>query len=212
MTEERRSGRAPGRPSRGSSGPSRSRSGAARTGRSGPSERQVEKRIAQQQALAEQVESRAEEKRRTRLTGRAAILVLVLAVLAVSYASSLRAYLQQRGQIDDLQAQIAEREEAIADLQREKDRWQDEAYVNQQARERFGYVPRGEVPYIVVGADGEPLEATAELTDPTTVGEGDDSSWYGDVWESMKVAGDPPTRIPDPPKEQIGPSQEDLAE
>ena len=37
-----------------------------------------------------------------RLTGRAAVLVLVLAVLTVSYASSLRAYLQQRSHIGDL--------------------------------------------------------------------------------------------------------------
>ena len=46
----------------------------------------------------------------SRLTGRAAVLVLVLAVLTVSYASSLRAYLQQRSHIDDLKAQIAPRE------------------------------------------------------------------------------------------------------
>src|SRR4051812_49469584 len=45
--------------------------------------------------------------RRPRFTGRAAVLVLVLAVLAISYASSMRAYLQQRGQIGDLKDQIA---------------------------------------------------------------------------------------------------------
>ena len=46
----------------------------------------------------------ARARRRPRLTGRAAILVLVLAVLAVSYASSLRAYLQQRVHIVELKA------------------------------------------------------------------------------------------------------------
>jgi hypothetical protein len=45
--------------------------------------------------------------KRSRFTGRAAVLVLVLAVLTVSYASSLRAYLQQRAHIGDLKAQIA---------------------------------------------------------------------------------------------------------
>ena len=45
--------------------------------------------------------------RRPRFTGRAAVLVLVLAVLTVSYASSLRAYLQQRSHIGDLKQQIA---------------------------------------------------------------------------------------------------------
>ena len=40
---------------------------------------------------------------RPRFTNRMAILVVVLAVLVVSYASSMRAYLQQRDQINDLQ-------------------------------------------------------------------------------------------------------------
>ena len=74
--------------------------------------------------------------RRPRLTGRAAILVLVLAVLAVSYASSMRAYLQQRAHITDLKDQIALRQANIDDLEREKRRWEDPAYVKQQARER----------------------------------------------------------------------------
>src|SRR5690349_23258602 len=52
---------------------------------------------------------------RSRLTGRAAVLVLVLAVLTVSYASSLRAYLQQRAHIGELKSQIAEREASIDD-------------------------------------------------------------------------------------------------
>ena len=62
------------------------------------------------------------ERRRPRLTGRAAILVLVLAVLTVSYASSLRAYLQQRDQIGDLKSQIALRRASIEDLERENAR------------------------------------------------------------------------------------------
>src|SRR3954452_10438229 len=80
------------------------------------------------------------ERPRSRLTGRAAVLVLVLAVLMVSYASSLRAYLQQRSHINDLKTSIAEREVAIDQLEQEKTRWDDPAYVEQQARERLGYV------------------------------------------------------------------------
>ena len=57
--------------------------------------------------------------KRPRLTGRAAILVLVLAVLTVSYASSLRAYLQQRQHIADLNAQLAQTGDDIQQLERE---------------------------------------------------------------------------------------------
>ena len=107
--------------------------------------------------------------RRPRFTGRAAVLVLVLAVLAVSYASSMRAYLQQRAHIPELKTQIAEREANIDDLEREKRRWRDPAYVQAQARERFGYLMPGETLYVVLDENGEPLESRTSLTDPATV-------------------------------------------
>jgi hypothetical protein len=46
--------------------------------------------------------------------------VLVLAVLAVSYASSLRAYLEQRSHIVELKATIAERRATIDELELER--------------------------------------------------------------------------------------------
>ncbi|WP_246355141.1 FtsB family cell division protein [Nocardioides ungokensis] len=107
--------------------------------------------------------------RRPRLTGRAAILVLVVAVLAVSYASSMRAYLQQRAHIEDLKTQIAQRETNINDLEREKRRWHDPAFVQAQARQRFGYLMPGETSYVVLGEDGKPLETQSSLTDPATI-------------------------------------------
>ena len=92
--------------------------------------------------------------------------MLVLAVLTVSYASSLRAYLEQRGHINDLKTQIAEHEANIDSLESEKDRWEDPAYVAKQARERLGYVMPGEKTYLVLGEDGEPLEPASQLQDP----------------------------------------------
>ena len=67
-------------------------------------------------ATGEQPAVAANPPRPSRLTGRAAILVLVVSVLAVSYASSMRAYLQQRDQIGDLKDQIALRQASISDL------------------------------------------------------------------------------------------------
>ncbi len=130
--------------------------------------------------------------RRPRLTGRAAVLVLVLAVLAISYASSLRAYLQQRAHISDLKSQIAEREVAIDRLESEKRRWNDPAYVEQQARERFGYVMPGEKSYVVLDGDGQPLETEASLSDPDSVAQQPPTPWWADVWSSVELAGHPP--------------------
>ena len=95
--------------------------------------------------------------------------MLVLAVLTVSYASSLRAYLQQRAHINDLKTQIAQHEANIDALEAEKDRWEDPAYVEKQARERLGYVMPGEKTYLVLGEDGKPLEPASQLQDPSTV-------------------------------------------
>lgn len=135
--------------------------------------------------------------RRPRFTGRAAVLVLVLAVLTVSYASSLRAYLQQRSHIGDLKAQIAEREASIDRLEREKARWGDPAYVRAQARERFGYLLPGESGFEVIGPDGTPLEAQASLNDPDEVIKTVPKAWWSAAWESMESAGNPP-----PPEQQ----------
>ncbi len=136
--------------------------------------------------------------RRPRFTGRAAVLVLVLAVLTVSYASSLRAYLQQRSHIGELKVQIAEREASIDDLEREKRRWEDPAYVKTQARARFGYLMPGESGFEVIGADGLPLEAQASLNDPSDVIKTVPKAWWTAAWESMELAGNPPSPEEEP--------------
>ncbi|WP_248580555.1 septum formation initiator family protein [Nocardioides sp. InS609-2] len=142
-------------------------------------------------------------RRRPRLTGRAAVLVLVLAVLVVSYASSMRAYLQQREHISDLKSAIAERETSINELEREKRRWQDPAYVEAQARAHFGYLMPGETGFVVLDAKGEPLEANAELSDPDEVVKTEPKAWWDDAWASVELAGHPP-KVGKGPAEKIG--------
>jgi cell division protein FtsB len=127
--------------------------------------------------------------RRPRLTGRAAVLLLVLSVLAVSYASSLRAYLQQKDQIDATKTEIAQRSAAIEDLEREKQRWQDPAYVQAQARERFGYLMPGEKSYVVLDKDGKPVESQASLSNPHEVLRKEPKAWWSTEWESVQLAG-----------------------
>ena len=147
--------------------------------------------------------------RRPRFTGRAAILVLVLAVLAVSYASSMRAYLQQRAHIQELKTQIAQREANIDDLEREKRRWRDPAYVQAQARERFGYLMPGETSYVVLGADGKPLESVTALLPKKDVLVKEPTAWWTTAWDSVLIAGNPPAPEDEPePLAKIGPPKE----
>ncbi|CAN5889773.1 hypothetical protein BH20ACT6_BH20ACT6_22160 [soil metagenome] len=121
-----------------------------------------------------------------RMTHRAAVLGLVLLVLLVSYASSMRAWLDQRSDIAEARAHIATNRERVADLEREKRRWSDEAFVEQQARERLGYLMPGETGYRVVTPDGEAIGAVPEPVDGT---EGEEPSWYETLWASSRQAG-----------------------
>jgi cell division protein FtsB len=130
--------------------------------------------------------------RRSRLTGRAAVLVLVASVLTVSYGSSLKAYLQQRSQIAELKEQIAVREQSIGALEREKRRWEDPAFVQAQARERFGYLMPGETSYVVLDENGQPLESEARLHDPDEVVRVEPTAWWTTAWASVELAGVPP--------------------
>jgi cell division protein FtsB len=138
--------------------------------------------------------------RRSRITGRAVVLVLVLSLLTISYASSMKAYLQQRSQITGLQHQIALREAKISDLEREKRRWQDPAYVRAQARE-LNYVMPGETSYVVLDEDGKALDQQSTLSDPESViAPKEPTAWWSTAWKSVELAGNPPKPDPEPAK------------
>ncbi len=120
------------------------------------------------------------------------MLVLVVAVLTVSYASSLKAYLQQRQHIAELKAEIAQSEADIDLLEREKSRWRDPAFIQSQARARFGYVLPGQTSYVVLGSDGKPLQSETELTPKRELLAKEPTAWFGTAWESVLLAGNPP--------------------
>ena len=146
---------------------------------------------------SERARARAVDEPRPRFTNRMAILVVVLAVLVVSYASSMRAYLQQRSHINDLNSQIASSEKDISALEREKRRWTDDAYVETQARERFGWVLPGETSYQVIDRNGKPLERSDTLTDPDSVARQVPTPWWGKVNDTLQAA-DHPKKVPTP--------------
>jgi cell division protein FtsB len=135
------------------------------------------------------------------------VLLLVLAVLAVSYASSMRAYLQQRSHIHELKEAIAQREANIDALEREKRRWQDPAFVKAQARERFGYLMPGETGFQVLDEDGQPLESESTLHDPDEVVRTKPTPWWTAAWDSVELAGNPPKPGEGPAEEIDGTRQ-----
>lgn len=134
-------------------------------------------------------------------TTRAAILGVVVLLLFASYTSSLHAWWEQRGEIQSTRAEIAMRKDAISDMRVQQKRWEDEAFVKQQARERFGWVMPGEVGYRVIGSDGEVQGEVPELAEPAQPQE---KQWYDALWGTVVEAGKKPEEkkkaTPDPDK------------
>lgn len=130
-------------------------------------------------------------------------------MLTVSFASSMRAYLQQQEHISDLHQQIAETEGDISQLEREKRRWQDDAYVEAQARSRFGYIMPGETGFMVIDEDGNPLDSPDQLTDASDLPEEEPEAWWDQAWASVEVAGHPGKDQPDTPVNRINPPKSD---
>jgi hypothetical protein len=140
-------------------------------------------------------------------------VLLVLGALIVSYAQSLRVWFDQHQQITALQQEIRDREKRVNELNDEIARWDDDAFVKAQARQRLGWVMPGEVGYRVIGADGKPIGAPPEPSAPTDgTADAEKPTWYTKLWGSVEGAGKPPAPATPPtpakptPKPIITPS------
>ena len=122
----------------------------------------------------------------TNLTGRAAVLALVVCVLAISLAYPLREYLAQHGDIGGMRSRVAEQAKSVADLRAEEKRWQDPAFVERQARERLHFVMPGETSYVVLAPDEAPAPDGVVVSAPRPVAH---SPWFTDLWRTVEVAG-----------------------
>ncbi len=133
--------------------------------------------------------------RRASLTGRAAVLALVLGVLAVSYAYPLRAWYDQHRERTELREEAERLEAEVAALETQLRLWDDPAYVQAQARERLGYVLPGEVGYVVVDETGEPETELGPDGLPVLI----EGEWYSRLWTSIEAADGPPPETADGP-------------
>jgi cell division protein FtsB len=115
--------------------------------------------------------------RRSRLTGRAALLALVLCSLIVALAYPIRQYVSQRAEIADLERQQERARARVEQLRDLKARWQDDAYAKQQIRERLHYVLPGETGYVVIDPD-------AAKQSRTNLGAAA-RPWYANVWDGV---------------------------
>ncbi|MGA5423482.1 FtsB family cell division protein [Streptomyces lavendulocolor] len=118
--------------------------------------------------------------RRSRLTGRAAFLALVVCSLVVALAYPMRQWVSQRAEIAEQERLAAEAGERVERLRDEKARLQDDAYVRRLAREHLHYVLPGETGYTVIDPDA----VRERRTDQGAA----DRSWYSNLWDGVDTA------------------------
>ena len=116
-------------------------------------------------------------------SGRLLALAVVLVSITVLLAPSVRIFIEQRAELAALQADIAAKKDSHQQLTKELARWDDPAYIKQQARDRIFYVMPGEKRYMVTGAEG--LGESDEHASATAP---EDLPWVDALWNSMTRA------------------------
>lgn len=125
--------------------------------------------------------------------GRVGLLAVIVIVLLVTVSFPLRNHYQFRSEERAVEQERIALERTIAELSLEQERLDDPAYVEQQARIRFGAVPGGETPYRVSPVDPEEVAAAQQAEE-----EQETQSWQGRLWSSLSEEPDPVVPVPDP--------------
>jgi cell division protein FtsB len=118
-------------------------------------------------------------------TGRATVLLVVLAALALAYTYPIRVYLAQESTIAQMQAAQDAQRAVIAGKAEVVAKWQDPEYVRSMARKRFYYVRPGEVPLVLLD---DPAGAARDAGVPPPAAAPD--RWYDTLWSSIEAAND----------------------
>ncbi len=124
--------------------------------------------------------------RPTRLTGRAALLAVVICAIALSLAYPVREYIAQRQQIDQLLALQQTNAAQVQALEQENGRLTQTWYVEQQAEDELHMCFPQEQCYQVVPGQSAPKTASKPQVpaDP----------WYARLWQSVQRADAQPAK------------------
>jgi cell division protein FtsB len=154
-------------------------------------------------SIAESVEQRSDQ--RLGFTARrAAVLAAVVCVLTLTIAGPVRTYFAQRTEMEQLAATEAALRRQIADLEQQKGRLADPAYVAAQARERLGFVMPGDIPFQV---QLPPTAAVSPQPGSDAAKPASNDPWYTSLWHTIADAPHlPPATVPTPAPEPAPPA------
>jgi cell division protein FtsB len=121
--------------------------------------------------------------KRPQLTGRAAILAVVVCAIAMSLAYPVREYVAQRRQIAQLEAQQANALRKLQNLEQRRRRLEDPDYIKRLAKERLFYCEPGADCYQVIDEETAGSAAAKAGTKPP-----ERPAWYVTLWRSFEAA------------------------
>lgn len=124
------------------------------------------------------------------------MLSVVVLLALVLLLPTVRAYVNQTGELRELRGELADAQTQHDELEAELDRWDDQAYVEREARDRLNFVMPGERPWRVLDPetvvdDIDPQTGEA-ITDGPVQGYETGTPWYEAIWTSVQVAGEQP--------------------
>lgn len=123
-----------------------------------------------------------------RLSGFMVIMMGLVVLAAFVLVPTIGTYVDQRQQIAALEESVQLSREEVADLESQRERWQDPAYITTQARERLYYVKPGEVVYLV--DDDLPPELAPQEQEPVSDElEAAHTDWMAKLVRSVTEAG-----------------------
>ena len=120
---------------------------------------------------------------RPRLTGRAAVLAVVICAITLSLAYPVREYIAQHRQINALAAQQQSLTDQLGRLHHLQQQLTDPAYVEQLARDELHLCMPRQTCYVII--NGKPAPGLIEPKVPAP------SAWYDRLWGSVQQASNP---------------------
>ena len=119
------------------------------------------------------------------LTGRALVLGGIVVLLVVLLASPIHRYLASRSDVSKAAQQLHDDRGRLVQLSRQKARYSDPGYIQQQARTRLQYAMPGDTVYVVVDkGQRSDIEKTAGSAASKHVG----TEWDSRLWGSVRLA------------------------
>ena len=123
-----------------------------------------------------------------RLSGFAAIMLSLVVLGTWVLVPTIGTYIGQKQKIAALEQSVQVTKDQIAELERERERWDDPAYITTQARERLYYVKPGAVVYLIDN-DLDPAELPPEQKQVSEEIQERPSDWMPQLLRSLTSAG-----------------------